>query len=148
LPVGRVRINPEEVVHETVDGEVILIALQTGCYYSLEGSGAEVWAGLLDGRRPEEVVAELEVRYAAEPGAIRSSVLELVDRLVRERLVDPGGEDAGGAEMAGNGVVSAAGGAPFPPPVFHKFTDMQDFLLVDPIHDVGEAGWPHSAAVH
>jgi hypothetical protein len=27
--------------------------------------------------------------------------------------------------------------------VLHKFTDMQDLLLVDPVHDVGDAGWPH-----
>jgi hypothetical protein len=144
--VGRVRINPEEVVHETVDGEVILIALQTGCYYSLEGSGAEVWAGLLDGRRPEEVVAELEARYAAERGVIRTAVLELVERLVRERLIDPE-EDEGDLQGADLEPAAASSAAPFPLPVFHKFTDMQDFLLVDPIHEVGEAGWPHSPAV-
>ena len=148
MAVGSVRIHPEEVVHETVDGEVILIALQTGCYYSLEGSGAEVWAGLLEGRRPTEVASELEERYTAEPGAIRDAVLELVDRLVRERLVVPQ-DDNGGARGPGDARAPAAFDAPpFAPPVFHKFTDMQDFLLVDPIHDVDDAGWPHSPAVH
>jgi hypothetical protein len=28
--------------------------------------------------------------------------------------------------------------------VLHTYTDMQEFMLVDPIHDVAtEAGWPH-----
>ena len=31
---------------------------------------------------------------------------------------------------------------PFQPPVLQKFRDMQDLLLMDPIHDVDEAGWP------
>jgi hypothetical protein len=32
--------------------------------------------------------------------------------------------------------------APFTPPALTKFTDMQDLLLLDPIHDVGSGGWP------
>lgn len=141
------RIDPEQVVHETVDGEVILIALQTGCYYSLEGSGADVWSGLVDGRQPADVVSELESRYHAGPGEIRSAVLDLVEELMSERLVlADAGEDTPLPEEPASAPGSA--GAPFPPPVLRKFTDMQDFLLVDPIHDVDEAGWPHSPAAH
>lgn len=141
------RIDPEQVVHETVDGEVILIALQTGCYYSLEGSGADVWSGLVDGRQPADVVSELESRYDAGPGEIRSAVLDLVEELMSERLVlADGGEGSATAPAKQPGPASE--GAPFPPPVLRKFTDMQDFLLVDPIHDVDEAGWPHSPAAH
>ena len=28
------------------------------------------------------------------------------------------------------------------PPVLNKYTDMQDLLLIDPIHDVEAHGWP------
>jgi hypothetical protein len=34
-----------------------------------------------------------------------------------------------------------AGGA-FSPPVLQKFSDMQELLLVDPIHEVKAEGWP------
>jgi hypothetical protein len=27
--------------------------------------------------------------------------------------------------------------------VLEKFTDMHDLLLMDPIHEVSDAGWPH-----
>ena len=30
----------------------------------------------------------------------------------------------------------------FVTPELHKFTDMQELLLVDPIHEVTEEGWP------
>ena len=33
--------------------------------------------------------------------------------------------------------------ASFSPPVFEKFMDLQDLLLLDPIHEVDEIGWPH-----
>jgi hypothetical protein len=29
------------------------------------------------------------------------------------------------------------------PPALEKFTNMQDILLLDPIHDVSDMGWPH-----
>jgi hypothetical protein len=48
-----------------------------------------------------------------------------------------------------NGVLekalAQAGGAAngvFTRPVLTKFTDMQDLLLLDPIHDVNSSGWP------
>ena len=31
-------------------------------------------------------------------------------------------------------------------PIIEKFTDMQELLLLDPIHEVDEKGWPHQAA--
>ena len=54
MPGAQQRINAPHVVHETIDGETILIHLGTGAYYSLEGVGAHVWglavAGGEDGR--------------------------------------------------------------------------------------------------
>jgi hypothetical protein len=36
------------------------------------------------------------------------------------------------------------GRVPFTPPVLGVYTDMQEFMLVDPVHQVDEAaGWPH-----
>jgi len=35
-----------------------------------------------------------------------------------------------------------ADNARFQPPTLNKYTDMRDMLLLDPIHDVGESGWP------
>jgi len=32
--------------------------------------------------------------------------------------------------------------APFVLPVLERYTDMQELLLIDPIHDVDETGWP------
>jgi Coenzyme PQQ synthesis protein D (PqqD) len=141
----RVKVDPEQVIHETVDGEVILIALQTGCYYSLEGSGADIWDALVAGRSAGEVTASLEQRYAAPAGAIAATVAELVERLLAEQLLVPEKTDI--VEPSPLHAVAEAERPPFPAPVLHKFTDMQDFLLVDPIHEVSDEGWPHVEAV-
>jgi hypothetical protein len=65
-------------------------------------------------------------------------------RLVAEGLLTP--SDRSVAQAAENDVghqPHAAGRGSFEPPTFETYTDMQYFLLLDPIHDVDAAGWPH-----
>jgi len=33
----------------------------------------------------------------------------------------------------------------FAPPVLERYTDMQDYFLLDPIHEVSPEGWPKPA---
>ena len=128
------------MVHETIDGEVILIQLDTGSYYSLGGSGAELWS-LLGGRlAPEEVVAAMRDRFDAPPGVVESAVERLTEELVAEGLLVQDGTGPAPEVPAAEGTERG----PFVEPVLQKYTDMQDFLLVDPIHEVTDAGWPHT----
>ena len=144
MPPQRFRTEPGDVVHETIEGEVILIALQSGCYYSLDGPGAEIWQALVAGHSLEETVEELERRYPGDAGQIPTAVSALVDELLAERLLrraDPHVPSGNGSVLprAENGERPA-----FQPPTLAKYTDMQDFLLVDPVHEVDDAGWPHT----
>lgn len=145
------RVNHPTVVAEVVEGEVILINLETGNYYSLGGSGAVVWELVDTGRDREQLLAAAEARFEGERAAIRESVGGLLDQLVAEDLVVADEAEPGTAPAATNGAAPAAadGAAPervaFEPPVLGKYTDMQEFILLDPIHDIAEAGWPQPA---
>ncbi len=136
-------INNPHVVHETIDGETILIHLGTGTYYSLDGVAAEAWGRLLAGSTEDELVAHVQARYEAGPGEVKESVESLLAELLGEGLLVPA--PAGAAPTAEP--TEPRQGVPFLSPVLHKYTDMQEFMLVDPIHDVdAEAGWPHVKA--
>ena len=41
-PDARFRVN-SQIIWETIEGEVLLINLGTGNYYSLRGTGAAIW---------------------------------------------------------------------------------------------------------
>lgn len=140
---GSYRINTPTITHQTIDGEVVLINMETGCYYSLQQSGAEIWQLLEAGANAETVTAQLANRYQAEPGQIASAVEKLLAELQQEAIVVPDASSAAnGLELNGNSAEPP--GKPFQAPVFEKFTDMQDLLLLDPIHEVADTGWPHS----
>jgi hypothetical protein len=44
---------------------------------------------------------------------------------------------------AANGSVEKT---PFEPPRLERYNDMNDYFLLDPIHEVDTAGWPRPAA--
>jgi hypothetical protein len=133
------RVDAHKVAHETIDGEVIMIHLIRGNYFSLDGLGADLWAMLVEGRGREDTLGRLRDGYDAEPELIEVTAEELLARLVEEELVEPAA--AGDNSAASDGRTSAEK-KPFKPPELQKYTDMQDFLLVDPIHEVDETGWP------
>jgi hypothetical protein len=63
-----------------------------------------------------------------------------VANLVEEQLLAP---VSGEARQAGYVELSNVS---YSAPSFEKFDDMADQLLLDPIHEIGEAGWPVRSA--
>ena len=143
----RFRVPRQKVVHETIDGEAILIQLDTGYYYSLGGTGAEIWA-LLDGEASkEEILEHLRRCYEADPAEVESAVDRLLGDLAVEELIELDGRAAPDRQEHSNGGPPAAQTrAAWVTPELQRFTDMQDFLRLDPIHEVDDAGWPHRRA--
>jgi hypothetical protein len=131
-------IHSPKIVHETVDGETIVVHLDTGNYYSLTGSGPEIWALLEGAASTAALCEELGRRYAVADGDIRDAVESFVAELRREDLIEDGDAVSNGAPAQ---PVAAAG--PWEPPKFERFDDMRNFLLVDPIHEVDATGWPN-----
>ncbi len=135
-------VNSVHVVHETIDGETILIHLGTGTYYNLEGAGAEAWNLLAAGADETRLLEAADERYDGDPEAIRAALSTLVDELVREGLLFEAE-----AAVPGEPPKLPPGRVPFTSPVLGIYTDMQEFMLVDPVHQVDEAaGWPHVKA--
>ena len=137
-------VDARQVIHELVDGELILIHLGRGNYFSLSGSGPQIWSLLSAGVSPAEVVGSLVALYPADAEAIATAVGELVDRLLAEEILVEGGgpNPPAGAQPNPPADHPPAANGSFEPPRLEKYTDMQDYLLIDPIHEVEQPGWP------
>ena len=139
----RFRVNSPNVIHETIEGEVILIDLKTGTYYSLRDSGAAIWRSLEQGAGEDDIETELRSRYEASGEEIRDAVRRLLGELEREGLIRT--EDGEPATVSPSFSDNGSARLPFEAPVLEKHTDMQDLILLDPVHNVGAEGWPHPA---
>jgi hypothetical protein len=139
----RYRVNSPQVINETIDGEAIMINLATGSYYSLDRVGGDMWA-LLEASRPvDDIVAELGRRYEAAEEDIRRGVEDLLEQMSAEELVVPCDDDDSVTIGAAPPAPTSSRRAPFRAPRLEKFTDMQDLILLDPVHEVDSRGWPH-----
>ena len=129
-------LNDRRVVHETIDGETIVIHMGTGTYYSFDGAGTDVWALLEAAASREAIVGAMQERYSQDAELVSGSVERFLEELVAEDLILEGDKSAAGW------VELTTALTPFAGPVLHKYTDMQEFMMVDPLHDVEAAGWP------
>jgi hypothetical protein len=138
----RFRINSPKVVHQAFDDEIVMVNLEQGNYYSLSRVGAVVCDVLDRGVTVPEVVEDLCRRYEGDRTEIHAAVEKFVDELRAEGLVVPAAPGHAPAKDGSGADEPATGREPFEAPSLEKYTDMQDLLLLDPIHEVDETGWP------
>ena len=86
----------------------------------------------------DRVVAEVSALSDAEPAAFAAATTSLVEALLAEGLLVEGPP---AEEKAWQAVAGSEG--QYGLPTLERFTDMEDLLLLDPVHDVEEMGWPH-----
>jgi hypothetical protein len=132
-----------EIAHERVEDEVIVINLRTGAYFSLTGPAADAWELLLTRTALDDVAAAIADLYEVDVAAVSSDLEPFVRSLVDEDLLvatDPASSPATLDDQ------DPAVARTYRPPMLEKYDDMEELLLLDPIHEVDEAGWPVVAA--
>jgi hypothetical protein len=130
-----IRVSPW-VTHECLDDEVIAINLESGAYFVLEGAAADCWSSLVDGASPDDVVRRLLGRYEVTEERARADATSVLAELQDAGMLVVEEGESGSIETLPGGTV------PYAQPSVQKYDDLQDLLLLDPIHEVDDAGWP------
>jgi hypothetical protein len=83
------RINTPAVVSEIFDDEIVIIHLESGAYYSLDQSGADIWKLLQQGADLAEINTRLSAAYSVSPDEMAQIVPQFVKELTQEQLIIP-----------------------------------------------------------
>ena len=78
---------PEDVLSREVEQEMVLLNLQTECYYGLEEVGTRIWQLLTEHKDAEKALAVLLEEYDVDEATLRKDLAELIDRLVASGLL-------------------------------------------------------------
>ncbi len=127
----------KDIVWEVSEGEVLLIDLSRGVYYSVRQGTAQLAHDLLHGHSVEEIVARWSERFPGSDVDAVSAQLQSVVSL-----------------FTNDGLVTERAAAPSQPGILLElesseltdvecYDDMKEIFEMDPIHDGDlEHGWP------
>jgi hypothetical protein len=81
-----------DVVFRDLDGEAVILDLESGTYFGLNEVGTRVWLLVGDGRSESEIVEALVAEYDAGRETIARDVAKLLGELRGRRLVVADGD--------------------------------------------------------
>jgi len=142
---SRFRINTPNIVYEKFNDGFVVINLDSGNYYSIETVGADILDFIQEGDSRAEILNKILKRYEGNPSAIEVAVDKFLNELHEEGLIVSDGTSS--VEMSikhqnNSATESETEKIRFEPLVLSKFTNMQEFLLVDPIHEIDYTDGP------
>jgi hypothetical protein len=130
------RINAPLVANEVVDGEAVIIHFESGSYYSADKLGALLFSRFEKGADVDQLIDALDATFDTPRDEIAPAVQAFVKQLVDDALIVPTETAAPPEPFDGSDLMT------FECPTLQKYTDLQDLLLLDPIHDIEQEGWP------
>ena len=133
------RVNEKHIVYEVFNDEILAINLDQGIYFSLRGSGSQIWSMMLAGATPATIGKAFSAAYATDLSQVEPEIERFFAQLVSHELIVPAPTQQ---PYEPSTVPLAQDRQTFEPPLLESFTDMQDLLLLDPVHEADDAGWP------
>jgi len=138
--------NAPGVIFEGFDDETVVINLDSGHYYTLNLVGARLWERLTGAIPLDEIIEDCQRDYDGDPPSIEAAVREFVSLLLSEQLLRPLASPPPRGARDGGVRPAEAARRTFEAPELAKYNDMAEMLLLDPVHDVDETGWPSAPA--
>ena len=89
-------IDRSRITWDEIDGETLIINVETGYYFSLDGVGSLIWSMLAEGIDERDMIARIVSEYEVDESTARDDLHALVDVLAGEQLVDACGHEGTG----------------------------------------------------
>jgi len=124
----RFKINEKYVTAKVIDGEVIIINLANGLYYSLERTGALAWVLIGSGYSLDESADILSSRFSAPVEQVRNDLAKLLDNLLGQKLVVVVEDIPARPQVA----LDPPTDDPYETPILNIYDDMGEVLALDP----------------
>ena len=80
-------VRPDDVVHDTIEGETVVIDLQRGIYFRFDGAATHAWNVLLERVTEDELIDRVAASYAAPREAIAAQVHDFLITLYRDGII-------------------------------------------------------------
>jgi hypothetical protein len=126
-------VDTKRLIHDTIDGETIIIDSIAGRLTMLGGAAATIWLAAVAGIDPELLAVVVGDRFGDHAAQQTRETIDQLRTMELISVVDTAGADAGSLEWPEH----------WQPPTIEQFDDIADIMTMDPIHEVDPGqGWP------
>ncbi|HEX3744654.1 MAG TPA: PqqD family peptide modification chaperone [Bryobacteraceae bacterium] len=136
---GCYRVDSPAVIYEKFDAELVAIHLDTGSYHSLMGAAADAFLLLAEEATALELAEALQARYEGDAESIHRVLVPFLAALEQEKLIARVEVRKSREPLV---LPAEHPKLPFVPPTLEAYHDLQSLFLLDPVHEVGDRGWP------
>ena len=85
-PLARIT-KPESVLVRELSGELVLLNLDTECYYGLDDIGTRIWSVVIEAENLDTALAMLHAEFEVDPEALRADVAHFLGELAAAGLI-------------------------------------------------------------
>jgi hypothetical protein len=128
-------INKDKVFCDINNDLAIIINSDTGIYYSLNVFGTKVFQNIIAGVSTNDIGKDLK-KLSNCPADIEDKLKKFTDTLIEKEIIIEGKSDGDKVVITEQDAIEQNFGFGF-----EEYADMQEMLLIDPIHDVSDEGW-------
>ena len=134
------KIDTKNVFFESFANENVIVNISKGNYYSMKGSAVAIWSLLENAFSMSQLINYITVNYTISEEIVKPIISQFIEMLQSEELI----LTINSQEIVPI-IATPTEKIVFEEPVIEIFRDLQELLLLDPIHEVDEVqGWPTS----
>lgn len=131
------RLNEEKMFYDMAEGQAIVINFSTGMYYGTSSLGSVILDRLVAGNSVDAITEAVKALPGC-PDNVDEIIAGFVQELMENEVIVAGPTVEGGNEAISEEALEDG----FELTV-DAFSEVQDLILADPVHDVDvEQGWP------
>ena len=82
----QIQVDSARIIHENVDNETLIIDAETGVYYVLRGSGAEIWELIRQGTDSAGLINQMAQRYTTPVDELQPLLQNFLNQLQAAEL--------------------------------------------------------------
>ena len=88
MDISQRLIIPAHVTYQSLDGEAVILNLESEQYFGLDKLGTRVWQEIAAGSTLEQIYTNLLETYDVEPESLRGDLGNLLTDLVEQGLLE------------------------------------------------------------
>jgi hypothetical protein len=81
---------PDYIVSRELNGETVILNLETGNYFGLNNVGARIWKGLTEGKTREEICNAVTEEFEVSEADAAADLDHLIGQMRAQGLVEDG----------------------------------------------------------